>query len=95
MAITIHIPTPLRPFVNNQDVVKLEIDNTDISGVLKKIAENSEGISKHLFNAEGSIRNFVNVYLNEEDIRYLNGDKTLVKNGDEISIVPSIAGGYN
>ena len=61
--------------------------------LLHSLAENNEGLKKHLFNEEGEIRNFVNIYINEEDIRYQEGPRTAVKAGDVVSIVPSIAGG--
>jgi len=92
MSVKIHIPTPLRPFVGNQEELQLEGAGT-VGSLLKDLAEKNSGLKKHLFNDEGKIRNFVNVYLNEEDIRYQNGPDTAVKSGDVISIVPSIAGG--
>ena len=98
MAIIVHIPTPLRPFVGNQDEVQLEHAQKDkesatIQGLLMQLAAENNGLQKHLFNAEGELRNFVNIYLNDEDIRYQQGAATPVKSGDVISIVPSIAGG--
>ncbi|MCB1326346.1 MAG: MoaD/ThiS family protein [Spirochaetales bacterium] len=92
MAITIHIPTPLRPFVGNRDEVSIDQEGT-IGAILKDLASANDGLGKHLFNAEGQLRNFVNVYVNDEDIRYQSGPDTAVKSGDVVSIVPSIAGG--
>ena len=92
MAITVHIPTPLRPFVGNQDELSIEKEGS-IQEILEQLTHNNADLKKHLFNAEGEVRNFVNVYLNEEDIRYQKGAATPVKNGDVVSIVPSIAGG--
>ena len=92
MAITVHIPTPLRPFVNNQDEIKIEAEGT-VQNILDSLAAENENLKKHLFNDEGQIRNFVNVYVNDEDIRFRDGPKTDIKSGDVLSIVPSIAGG--
>ena len=92
MAITIHIPTPLRPFLDNQDTVSVDTEGA-VGEVLRQLAASHDDLGKHLFGADGSLRNFVNVYVNEEDIRYQDGEDTAVKSGDTISIVPSIAGG--
>jgi adenylyltransferase/sulfurtransferase len=92
MAITIHIPTPLRPFLDNQDTVTVDGEGA-VGEVLRQLAAAHGDLGKHLFGADGSLRNFVNVYVNEEDIRYQDGEDTAVKSGDTISIVPSIAGG--
>ena len=92
MAITIHIPTPLRPFLDGQDTVAVETEGA-VGELLRQLAASNGELGKHLFGADGSLRNFVNVYVNEEDIRYQDGEDTAVKNGDTISIVPSIAGG--
>ena len=92
MAITIHIPTPLRPFLDGQDTVAVETEGA-VGELLRQLAAANGDLGKHLFGADGSLRNFVNVYVNEEDIRYQDGEDTAVKNGDTISIVPSIAGG--
>ena len=92
MAITIHIPTPLRPFLDGQDTVAVETEGA-VGELLRQLAAANGDLGKHLFGADGSLRNFVNVYVNEEDIRYQDGEATAVKNGDTISIVPSIAGG--
>ena len=92
MSVKIHIPTPLRPFVGNKDELELDSEGS-VQELLQNLAQENEGLKKHLFNEEGEIRNFVNVYVNEEDIRYREGPRTVVKSGDVISIVPSIAGG--
>ena len=92
MAITIHIPTPLRPFLDNQDTVTVDGEGA-VGEVLRQLAAAHDDLGKHLFGADGALRNFVNVYVNEEDIRYQDGENTAVKSGDTISIVPSIAGG--
>src|SRR5688572_22120498 len=91
MANKILIPTPLRPFTGKQDAV--EIDGSTIGELLANLTSKYEGLKPHLYNEQGKLRSFVNVYLNDEDIRYLDKDKTPVKPGDTISIIPSVAGG--
>lgn len=87
----IHIPTPLRPFTGKRDVV--EVEGATVGELLSRLTSEHEGLKKHLYNDEGKLRSYVNVYLNDEDIRYLNKEASAVKEGDTISIVPSIAGG--
>ena len=88
---TIHIPTPLRPFTDKKEAV--EVAGGTVGELLADLTKKYEGLRKHLYTDQGKLRNFVNVYLNDEDIRYLSKDKTEVKDGDTLSIVPSIAGG--
>ena len=85
---------PLRygPFLDNQDTVTVDGEGT-VGEVLRQLTAAHDDLGKHLFGADGALRNFVNVYVNEEDIRYQDGEDTAVKGGDAISIVPSIAGG--
>lgn len=85
------IPTPLRQFVNQQDAVT--IAGTTIDEVLGGLTTQYADLRKNLYNDEGKLRSFVNVYLNDEDIRYLSKGKTAVRDSDTVSIVPSIAGG--
>lgn len=92
MSITVHIPTPLRPFVDNAETISVD-QLTTIDTVVQHLVTTHPGLKKYLLDDKGRIRNFVNLYLNEEDIRYLNGPATAVKDGDVLSIVPSIAGG--
>ncbi|MSO57001.1 MAG: molybdopterin-synthase adenylyltransferase MoeB [Acidobacteria bacterium] len=91
MANKILIPTPLRPFTGKLDAV--EVEGATIGELLANLTTKYEGLKPHLYNPEGKLRSFVNVYLNDEDIRYLEKDKTPVKPGDTISIIPSVAGG--
>jgi molybdopterin/thiamine biosynthesis adenylyltransferase/rhodanese-related sulfurtransferase/molybdopterin converting factor small subunit len=91
MAVKIHIPTPLRPYTDKLDVV--EIEGATIAELLKNLTTRFGGLQQHLFNAEGKMRSFVNVYVNDEDIRYLQKDQTPLKTGDTVSIIPSVAGG--
>jgi molybdopterin converting factor small subunit len=88
---TIHIPTPLRPFTDKQESV--QVSGSTVGELLADLTRRYEGLRKHLYNDEGKLRNFVNVYLNDEDIRYLQREATPVKPGDALSIVPSVAGG--
>ncbi|HYP04640.1 MAG TPA: ubiquitin-like small modifier protein 1 [Bryobacteraceae bacterium] len=85
------IPTPLRQYAEKKDTVDLH--GATVGEVLTALTTQFGDLRKHLFTDEGKLRSFVNVYLNDEDIRYLNKDKTEVKDGDTLSIVPSIAGG--
>jgi molybdopterin/thiamine biosynthesis adenylyltransferase/rhodanese-related sulfurtransferase/molybdopterin converting factor small subunit len=88
---TIHIPTPLRPFTDKRESV--EVSGGTVGELLADLTKKYEGLRKHLYADNGRLRNFVNVYLNDEDIRYLQRENTPVKPGDSLSIVPSVAGG--
>src|SRR5687768_17203205 len=88
---TIHIPTPLRPFTDKKESV--EASGATVGDLLADLTSRYDGLKKHLYAEDGRLRNFVNVYLNDEDIRYLQREKTPVKPGDALSIVPSVAGG--
>jgi adenylyltransferase/sulfurtransferase len=85
------IPTPLRQYAGKQDSV--ELSGATVGEVLSALTTQYQDLRRQLFNDEGKLRSFVNVYLNDEDIRYLQKDATPVKDGDTVSIVPSIAGG--
>ena len=91
MSIKIHIPTPLRPYTDKLDVV--EVDGSTVGELLANLTTKFSGLKQHLFNNEGKMRSFVNVYVNDEDIRYLQKDQTPLKAGDNVSIIPSVAGG--
>src|SRR5829696_5882123 len=91
MANTIHIPTPLRPFTDKQESV--EVTGTTVGELLADLTKRYDGLKKHLYADDGRLRNFVNIYLNDEDIRYLQREQTPVKAGDSLSIVPFVAGG--
>jgi adenylyltransferase/sulfurtransferase len=88
---TIHIPTPLRPFTDKREAV--EVTGSTVGELLVDLTTKYDGLRKHLYTDEGKLRNFVNIYLNDEDIRYLQREQTPVKPGDSLSIVPSVAGG--
>jgi sulfur-carrier protein adenylyltransferase/sulfurtransferase len=91
MPVTVHIPTPLRPYTDKLDVV--ELDGSTIDELLRNLTGRFGGLKQHLFTDDGKLRSFVNVYVNDEDIRYLQKDQTPVKTGDTVSIIPSVAGG--
>ena len=88
----IFIPTPLRQYAGRQDAV--EVHASTVSDALSKLTSAHPDLKRHLYTDDGKLRAFVNVYLNDEDVRYLaDKDKTAVKDGDSLSIIPSIAGG--
>ena len=91
MAVAVRIPTPLRPYVGNQEA--LELEGNTVEEVLQNLIQQYADIKRHLFDEEGKLRNFVNIYVNDEDIRYLERENTPIKDNDTLSIVPSIAGG--
>ena len=91
MAVKVIIPTPLRQFAGKQESVNLEAGT--VGDALSALTSQFGDLKKHLYSDDGRLRSFVNVYVNDEDIRYLQREKTAVQQGDTISIVPSIAGG--
>lgn len=91
MSIKVRIPTPLQKLTNNQGEV--EVKGSNIREVLSALEGSFKGFRERLYDDQGQLRRFVNIYVNDEDIRFLDGEKTAVKDGDEVSIVPAIAGG--
>jgi sulfur-carrier protein len=87
----INIPTPLRQYAGKQATV--EVKGGSIADALSGLVAQHPDLRRHLYTDDGKLRAFVNVYLNDEDVRYLQKEATAVKDGDIISIVPSIAGG--
>ena len=87
----VRIPTPLRKLTNNEELV--EVNATTIGGAIAELQTRFPGIKERLVDEAGAIRRFVNVYVNEEDIRFLQNQETALKEGDEVSIIPAIAGG--
>ncbi|WP_446744682.1 MoaD/ThiS family protein [Silvibacterium acidisoli] len=88
----IHIPTPLRAYTDRQDAVS--VNAATLGEALDELTTKHPDLKKHLYSEEGKLRAFVNVYLNDEDIRYLpEKESTKVGEGDALSIIPSIAGG--
>ncbi|HEV3117515.1 MAG TPA: ubiquitin-like small modifier protein 1 [Gemmataceae bacterium] len=90
MAIRIHIPTPMRQHTDGQAVV--EVSGATVQGALDALGQKFPAIVQRIFE-NGQVRRFVNIYLNDEDVRYLENLKTAVKDGDEVSIIPAVAGG--
>ncbi|HLG31088.1 MAG TPA: MoaD/ThiS family protein [Candidatus Brocadiales bacterium] len=91
MPVTVRIPTPLRTLTKNADEVAVK--GKTIKEVIENLELNYKGIKERICDENGQIRRFINFYLNDEDIRFLENQETLVKDGDQISIVPAIAGG--
>jgi len=87
----VRIPTPLRKLTNNEELV--EVNAVTIGGAIAELQARFPGIKERLVDETGGIRRFVNVYVNEEDIRFLQNQETALKEGDEMSIIPAIAGG--
>ena len=91
MNVKVRIPSPLRSYTNGVDVVETQGNN--VGEVLTSLQGKATGIETRLFKAPNQLNRFVNIYVNDEDIRFLSNLETPVKQGDEISIVPAIAGG--
>ncbi|BAZ51464.1 thiamine S protein [Nostoc sp. NIES-4103] len=92
MAVTVLVPTALQKFTNDQ--ATLECSGNNIAELLESLEKSCPGIKARLYDQEkGELRRFLNLYVNSEDIRFLEGIKTTLKDGDEVSIVPAVAGG--
>lgn len=91
MAVKILIPTPLQKFTDNQATI--ECSGSNIAELIDALEASCPGIKSRLCDESGQPRRFLNFYVNEEDIRFLEGTSTAIKDGDEVSIVPAVAGG--
>jgi molybdopterin synthase sulfur carrier subunit len=91
MAVKVRIPTPLRTLTGGVDVA--EISGANVGEILGALSAKFEGMDKRLFKQPGELNRFVNIYVNDEDIRFLDNLNTPIKEGDDVSIVPAIAGG--
>jgi adenylyltransferase/sulfurtransferase len=91
--VKILIPTPLRQYADKQDTI--EVNARTVGEALGHLTSNHPDLRKHLYTDDGRLRAFVNVYLNDEDIRYLGKEQTPVQDSDTLAIVPSIAGGIS
>ena len=91
MAVTVRIPTPLRKLTNEQETV--EVEPTTVGAAIDELEGKFPGIKERLVGEDGEVRRFVNVYVNQEDIRFLENQATPLKDGDDVSIIPAIAGG--
>ena len=92
MGVLIEIPSALKQFAKNQDQV--EVLGNSIEEAFTNLCSEYTDLRQNLYDENGKIRSFINIYLNDNDIRYKDGMKSTIKNGDSIQIVPSIAGGY-
>ena len=91
MAVLVRIPTPLRSLTTGQAEVQVAADN--VADLIEDLEKQFPGIKERLVDEGGEVRRFINFYINEEDVRFLQGSKTAIKAGDQVSIVPAIAGG--
>jgi sulfur-carrier protein len=91
MPVKVRIPTPLQKLTNNQ--TEVESSGATVDELINNLEGKYPGIKERVCDENGKLRRFVNVYVNEEDIRFLEGEKTKVNEGDEVSIIPAIAGG--
>ena len=92
MSVKVKIPTPLRNLTNEQDLI--ELDASCVREVIDVLENDFPGVKERICEEDGSIRRFVNVYVNGEDVRFLSELDTAIADNDEISIVPAVAGGY-
>ncbi len=91
MAVTLRIPTPLQRLTDGQSEVTCE--GKTVTDLLADLERRYPGVKERICDEQGKLRRFVNIFVNEEDIRFLQGDQTPIKDGDEVSIIPAIAGG--
>ncbi|HET6370191.1 MAG TPA: ubiquitin-like small modifier protein 1 [Nitrospiria bacterium] len=89
--VTVRIPTPLRKLTEGQGEIKA--DGKSVQDLIDALERQYPGLRERLYDEQGELRRFVNIYVNEEDIRFMQGKETLLKEGDIVSIVPAIAGG--
>jgi molybdopterin synthase sulfur carrier subunit len=93
MSVTVKIPTPLRKLTNGETSV--DTDGSTIGAIVESLESSFPGMRERLLDDSGELRHFVNIYLNGEDVRYLDGLNSSVGENDELSIVPAVAGGLN
>ena len=91
MAINVRIPQPLQKLTGGKDLV--EVSSSDVKGLVDDLEGKFPGLKERICDETGKIRRFINIYVNEEDVRFQQGDATALKDGDEVSIIPAIAGG--
>lgn len=92
MSVLVRIPTPLRRMTNGQ--AKIEMQSSNLGELVEKLDNEYPGFKERLVDENGDLRYFVNIYLNGEDIRFMEGLETSTSEGDEVSIVPAVAGGF-
>jgi len=93
MSVKVRIPTPLRKITGDKEEVSAE--GTNVSEVLGDLEKNHPGLKARICEEDGTLRRFVNIYVNDEDIRFKGNMETELKDGDELSIIPAIAGGIS
>ena len=91
MSVVVRIPTPLRRVTGGQD--KASVDGDNLVQVIESLEAQYPGLKERLCDESGELRHFVNIYVNGEDVRFLDGLETAITSGDEVSIVPAVAGG--
>ena len=91
MSKKVRIPTPLRKLTNNEELI--EVNASTVGEIISELQSRYPGFQERLLDDSGQIRRFVNIYVNEEDVRFLDNQNTVLKEGDEVSIIPAIAGG--
>lgn len=91
MSVSIQIPTPLRHYTDDKDQV--EVEGATVGDALRNLVGKHQALEPHLYTDDGALRSFVNVFLNDEDVRYMKRQDTPINDGDTLSIIPSIAGG--
>lgn len=91
MSVKVRIPTPLQKLTKDQ--AEITSQGTTVAALIQNLEKSYPGLLERLCDEQGKLRRFVNIYVNEEDIRFLKGDATPLKDGDEVSIIPAIAGG--
>lgn len=91
MSVLVRIPTPLRRMTDGQ--ARVEMDSSNLGDLVEKLDSSYPGLKDRLVDENGDLRYFVNIYVNGEDVRFLSGLETSTKSGDEVSIVPAVAGG--
>lgn len=89
--IKVRIPTPLQKLTDNN--VEVEAEGEDVRSLLSNLMEQYPELKERLYDNEGKLRKFINIYVNDEDIRFLRNEDTALKDGDVVSIIPAIAGG--
>ena len=92
MSVLVRIPTPLRRMTNGQ--AKIEMQSSNLGELVEKLDSEYPGFKDRLVDENGDLRYFVNIYLNGEDVRFMEGLETSTSEGDEVSIVPAVAGGF-
>ncbi len=91
--VKVRIPSPLQKLTDNQ--VEVELEGKNVKEILEKLVETYPSLKDRIYDENGKLRRFINVFVNEEDIRFLQGEETPLKEGDTISLIPAIAGGEN